>query len=456
MESWTRGPTIGRGSSATVSVATANGSGEIFAVKSAELSKSEFLQTEQRLLSTLSSPSIIAYKGCNVSSEKGNLVYNLCMEYAQGGTLSDEVRRRGGQLNEDEIRSYARQILIGLEYLHSQGIVHCDVKGHNVLVTDHGAVKIADLGCARRVGREVSGADWSRPIAGTPAYMAPEVARGEQQGFAADLWALGCMVIEMATGKQAPWADGSDPVSVLYRIGFSNCAPEIPCFMSKQAKDFLSKCLKRDPLERWSASELLSHEFLEEPKFFTERSSSSKMGSPRSVLDSGLWEWDTEEEFEKNPNPTHERSASTLTAPERIRRLSEGNTGTVMWTKMRMDGWDRDEDWVTVRENHCTKEPDVLLTCNHLCDSLLGNDPGIDMCHTTNDCCISLNNCNCKVSTSNSETGSKHSREWKRGHLMAFECTKHVICGYLYFFNDNELCLLMQHPLFEATYNFGL
>ncbi|KAF3451743.1 hypothetical protein FNV43_RR07839 [Rhamnella rubrinervis] len=347
MEPWTRGPTIGRGSSATVSIATAHGSDEIFAVKSAELSKSEFLQTEQQILSTLSSPSIIAYKGCSVSSEKGNLVYNLCMEYAPGGTLSDEVHRRGGWLKEAEIRSYTRQILIGLEYLHSHGIVHCDIKGHNVLVAGEGVVKIADLGCARRVDHEVSNADRKRPIAGTPVYMAPEVARGEEQGFAADLWALGCTVIEMATGK-APWADGSDPVSVLYQIGFLNGAPKIPCFMSKQAKDFLSKCLKRDPLERWSASELLSHGFIDESELFTEESGTCKMGSPTSVLDNGLWEWDTadEEELEKNPNPnpTHERSTSTFSALERIRRLSEGST--VTWS-MRMDGWDLDEDWVT-------------------------------------------------------------------------------------------------------------
>nr|GEY88814.1 mitogen-activated protein kinase kinase kinase 18-like [Tanacetum cinerariifolium] len=75
-------------------------------------------------------------------------------------------------------------------------------------------VKIADFGCAKWVSENV-------PFSGTPMFMAPEVARGEEQGFAADIWALGCVLIEIATGG-SPWTNVTDPVSILYKIAYSD------------------------------------------------------------------------------------------------------------------------------------------------------------------------------------------------------------------------------------------
>ncbi|XP_061336969.1 mitogen-activated protein kinase kinase kinase 18-like [Gastrolobium bilobum] len=324
---WTRGHTLGRGSTAAVYIAEACRSGEVFAVKSAELHRSEMLKREQRILSTLRSPQIVAYQGCDVTFENGDHWYNLFMEYAPHGTLAEAVH--GGGMEEDVAGSYTRQILLGLNYLHSNGIVHCDVKGQNVLVTDQGA-KIADLGCARRVDDESSSV-----IAGTPVFMAPEVARGEQQGFPADVWALGCTVLEMITGKP-PWQGVSDPAAVLYRIGFSGEVPEIPSFVSEQGKDFLSKCLKRDPNERWSVVELLGHGFVEECKEL----SLSDSDTPTSVLERGFWD-----SLERTQHPTRDECSWDSPSPsDRILRLFGAEP---IWE------WDDDDDdqWVTVRSN---------------------------------------------------------------------------------------------------------
>ncbi|KAG8635185.1 hypothetical protein MANES_16G004500v8 [Manihot esculenta] len=333
---WTRGRTIGRGSTSTVSIAKLHQSGQAIAVKSAELSRSEFLQKEQSILSALICPQIIAYKGFNITEENGKLMYNIFLEYASGGTLLDAIRKHGGWLDESIIRSYTRQILLGLRHLHSNGILHRDIKAQNILITSDGA-KIADLGCARRV-------DEVAAFAGTPVYMAPEVARGEHQGFPADIWALGSTVVEMATGR-APWTNISDPVSALYRIGFSDNVPEIPSFMSKQAKDFLSKCLKRDPMERWSASELLEHDFItEEPSSVLK---DTDVDTPTSVLEQGLW--DSKEHLEATWKPTSTHKSCCHSPIERIRQLAAQGNGN-------MPNWAWDESWVTVRSKDSAKE----------------------------------------------------------------------------------------------------
>ncbi|GAV89648.1 Pkinase domain-containing protein [Cephalotus follicularis] len=225
---WTRGHTIGRGSTATVSLATAIPSGNLFAVKSTELSHSMFLQREQLFLSNLSYPYIVKYIGFDITNENGKPTYNLCMEYVPGGTLYNAIQMHGGRLGEPMIRSFTNQILQGVHHLHVNGLAHCDIKSQNVLIGEHGGAKIADLGCAKLVG---NGGSARSAISGTPAFMAPEVARGELQGFEADIWAVGCTVIEMAIGTN-PWPEISDPVSALYRIGFSGEMPEIPIWLS--------------------------------------------------------------------------------------------------------------------------------------------------------------------------------------------------------------------------------
>ncbi|KAF2304956.1 hypothetical protein GH714_000711 [Hevea brasiliensis] len=272
---WTRGQTIGRGSTATVSIAT-----------------------------------------LDHSVENGKFLYNIFLEYAPGGTLLDALHKRGGWLDESMIRSYTRQILLGLHYLHSNGIVHRDIKGHNILVTRAGA-KLADFGCARWVDEVLA---TNTTIAGTPVYMAPEVARGEHQGFPADIWALGCTVLEMATGR-APWANFSDPVFALYQIGFSE-----------------------RPTERWSADELLEHAFITEDAGSVLKDTDTD--TPTSALDQRLWDSREEVEAAWIWKPTHK--SCSLSPMERIRQLAEGSG--------KVPNWAWDDTWVTVRSKDSARK----------------------------------------------------------------------------------------------------
>lgn len=332
---WTRGPVIGRGSSASVSLAT-TASGDLFAVKSTELSSSTLLQREQNFLSQLSSPRVVKYLGYDIKYEHRMPTYNIFMEYLPGGTLSDVIKKQGGSLDESMIRVYTNQILQGLDYLHLNNLVHCDIKGQNILLGKDG-VKIADLGCAKLVENGVAA---TSAFSGTPVFMAPEVARGEEQGFPADIWALGCTIIEMGTGSN-PWPELDDPVSALHKIGYSGEVPEFPKWLSEDAKDFLSKCLERDAKERWTAKELLEHQFLDELESDCEKVEEFIRNSPTGVLDLCFWDsLEVSDQSSQNPN----YSSNSPAAAERIRGLVS-SAGPIL------PNWAHGEDWFTVRIN---------------------------------------------------------------------------------------------------------
>ncbi|XP_023533202.1 mitogen-activated protein kinase kinase kinase 18-like [Cucurbita pepo subsp. pepo] len=332
---WTRGHVIGQGSSATVFLATASPGGDIFAVKSAEVSLSQSLQREQCFLSSLASPYVVFSRGCDVRTEQSGIVmFNLFMEYLPNGSLADAIRRRGGRLDEAAIGNYTRDLLQGLQYIHSKGLVHCDIKARNVLIGRDGKAKLADFGCAKW-------ATQTEVIGGTPLFMAPEVARGEHQGLASDIWSIGCTIIEMATGGGSPWLNttDNDPISALYRIGYSGQSPEIPSFLSQKAKDFLEKCFRRNPKERWTAIQLLNHPFLREVNSISTGKKIREVDSdsPTSVVEQGIWRSIEESRFFRPSwSPT-----------EQIRRLAM-DSGEARWTE--------DENWTTIRSEEVGEE----------------------------------------------------------------------------------------------------
>ncbi|XP_051201883.1 mitogen-activated protein kinase kinase kinase 18-like [Lolium perenne] len=330
---WTRGPTIGRGSSATVSLAVDRQTGELLAVKSVGANRAAELRREQSILSGLSSPHVVRCLGSEVSaSHDVSGGYDMLMEYAPGGSLADEIRRRGGRCEESLIRWRARDILRGLVHAHAAGVTHCDVKGRNVLIGADGRAMIADFGCARRI------ADEQLLGGGTPAFMAPEAARGEEHGPATDIWALGCTVIEMATGA-APWQRFGSPVATLHHVAFSGEAPELPMWLSEEGKDFLGRCLLQDAAERWTAEQLLEHEFVafaapvSSPLISVAGITTQKkmFVSPKSVLDQALWE-----------DEDDDTTADTATACpiDRVRGLAAG-----------APDWTWDASWTTVHSS---------------------------------------------------------------------------------------------------------
>jgi serine/threonine protein kinase len=143
----------------------------------------------------------------------------LLLLVMSGGSLHS-ILSEFGSLDEEVIAVYTRQILEGLTYLHKRHIIHRDIKGANILITNTGVVKLSDFGCSKTLNglSTPTGAAMDasfRRIKGTIPFMAPEVIRQTGHGRKSDIWSVGCVVIEMATGSM-PWAQFSNKVCGLF------------------------------------------------------------------------------------------------------------------------------------------------------------------------------------------------------------------------------------------------
>eukprot|EP01018_Ginkgo_biloba_P025292 Gb_39000 [translate_table: standard] len=291
---WRRGNVIGVGAFGSVFFAINNSNGSLFAVKSTSNCVSS-LQNEHNILQSLDSPYIVRCLGHDQTTENGVELYNLFMEYMPGGSIADLLNKFGGHFDESIVQTYTRSILEGIHYLHSQGVVHCDIKGRNILVGSSG-VKIADFGSAKRMTNQEKKLKGNEPLQyrGTPLWMAPEVVKQGEQGPPSDIWSLGCTVVEMATGRP-PWTNASHPLVAMYRIACTDVVPEMPQSLSPQCRDFIDKCLQRDPKQRWSSDQLLKHPFLNQGCPTQKGQMPNNPPSPTSTLDFhvGEQEWNS-------------------------------------------------------------------------------------------------------------------------------------------------------------------
>ncbi|GAB4851122.1 Mitogen-activated protein kinase kinase kinase npk1 [Ancistrocladus abbreviatus] len=263
---WRKGELIGCGAFGRVYMGMNLDSGELLAVKQVSIAASgasrektqghiRELEKEVKLLKNLSHPNIVRYLGTAREEE----ALNILLEFVPGGSISS-LLGKFESFPESVIRMYTKQLLLGLEYLHKNGIMHRDIKGANILVDNKGCIKLADFGASKQVV-ELATMTGAKSMKGTPYWMAPEVILQTGHSFSADIWSVGCTVIEMATGKP-PWSQQYQEVAALFHIGTTKSHPPIPDHLSPEAKDFLLKCLQKEPDLRPSASDLLQHPFV--------------------------------------------------------------------------------------------------------------------------------------------------------------------------------------------------
>jgi len=211
------------------------------------------IEKEIKILKQCKSPFIVSYYGLF----RLDTILWILMDYCGLGSVADIIDINSKPFDEKESAWVIGSALNGLSYLHSLGIVHRDVKGGNILVNEEGNIKIADFGVSEKLGKVIMA-----EVAGTPLWMAPEVAkRGESYNHKADIWSLGITLIELI--------DGQPPLAELNAYGVMlaiqrNEPPTVqyPKNMSANFLDFLSKCLVKEVIERWDTKSLLSHPFV--------------------------------------------------------------------------------------------------------------------------------------------------------------------------------------------------
>ncbi|KAG7394064.1 hypothetical protein PHYBOEH_005870 [Phytophthora boehmeriae] len=323
---WQKGPGVGSGRFGQVSAALGLPSAELLAVKQIFIQEElelgndvsslslqrvqswEQIERELSILKLLQShdhPNVVRFVG----SERYGPTVNLFMEYLPAGSLS-KLLKEFGAFDEDMVRCYLRDVVRGVAHLHALGIAHRDLKCANLLLADddRGGVKIADFGTAklatvldpdefveedgnkryamksarfalclrfalRHTSTEIdlkrSSSELVRSVReglGSPFWMAPELVRAEKGADSwrkSDIWGIGCVAIEMATGRP-PWENLSNPLTAMFHIASATAIPEFPAQLSPMGHDFLFRCFDKNPDTRAPITELLGHPFIRE------------------------------------------------------------------------------------------------------------------------------------------------------------------------------------------------
>jgi serine/threonine-protein kinase len=216
---------------------------------------------EAQAAASLNHPAIVAVYDTGEDRTPSGATPYIVMEYVEGETLRDVIRREG-HLSSERAMSLAADICGALDFSHRNGIVHRDVKPGNVMITPQGTVKVMDFGIARAVSDSAATMTSTAAVIGTAQYLSPEQARGESVDARSDVYSMGCLLYELVTG--APPFSGDSPVAVAYqhvredpRLP-SSINPEVPAELDA----ILLKAMSKNPANRYQSAAEMRNDLL--------------------------------------------------------------------------------------------------------------------------------------------------------------------------------------------------
>ncbi|OHT02848.1 CAMK family protein kinase [Tritrichomonas foetus] len=220
-------------------------------IKSKDTKSKSTAQREAKLLRMMQHPNIIMYLDSFFDSQGD---FCIVLEYADGKDLQKYLETHK-QIAEKQVLQIFTQIILGLDYIHSQNVLHRDIKTANVFLFRKGLVKLGDFGIAR----EVQNDELAGTLIGTPYFMCPELLRGQRYGFPADIWAAGCVLFELLAGKHAFTGKSREE---LFANIMSGKMPQMPTQYSKPLINLLCSMLSQDPAQRPSCKDILATDII--------------------------------------------------------------------------------------------------------------------------------------------------------------------------------------------------
>lgn len=371
------GNVLGQGSYAKVFHAQLKKSRLDFAVKVMDQSfirkenKTAFVLTERKVMSRLSHPNIVKFYCSFRDHHSLYLVMELCRGGDLFGLISQEYQNQQEQGVSDAACSfeltqfYMAELINALEYMHSQHVIHRDIKPDNLLLSKHGHLKVTDFGTAKDQDGESSDVC---QFCGTASYVSPEVLHDKPASRAADLWAVGCLIFQMFTGR-APFVGENDYLTFQVIINHSSDEFEFPSSVPETAQDLIRKLLVQEPDERIGAqqneegyAELKNHRFFEGIDWNTIVDQTPlynppKLDLPEPKLDGASENWTVAEYFSDDYS---ESTSDEFSSSKRSR-----NSSSLQRNRPACIGYDeqiRFESTVKVRSKMFNRTRDLYLT----------------------------------------------------------------------------------------------